>query len=442
MKRLSFKPLKIILINLLILSVLLELASVGFYYYQTKKFFYLRPKGQQVNSTATTGQDAGDAYGSILHRLHPYLGFVYDQQVTKNLLFSQVSYKANNFGIMSPYQYPYKKTGDDQFIVGVFGGSVAMFAGFYELENHVLADALKRLPALQNKQIVVLPFALGAHKQPQQLIALNYLLSLGQEFDMVINIDGFNETALANLNNKSSLAVSMPNVEILGPMVQLANKNLSLSDLALSLEILKMRAELREREAAIDKCRIAVCYSFQWLQLRRTSSEYQKKLEAFNAISQNEHGGESLVHLNKTDKPLDDGEEYRQIADVWANSTIAMSQLLSQKHIPYFEVIQPNQYYATARKFSDEERSIAVDPSNRYAEGVSKGYPGLLARVGDLQKAGVNVINAVNAFDSSPEIVYEDTCCHYNRVGNQLFANFLAGQVVGILTAQPAPLEH
>ncbi|MGV2341075.1 MAG UNVERIFIED_CONTAM: hypothetical protein LVR18_46165 [Planctomycetaceae bacterium] len=51
--------------------------------------------------------------------------------------------------------------------------------------------------------------ALPGYKQPQQLMALNYVLSLGGEFDAVLNIDGFNDGALSILENaqpKASIA--------------------------------------------------------------------------------------------------------------------------------------------------------------------------------------------------------------------------------------------
>lgn len=55
-----------------------------------------------------------------------------------------------------------------------------------------------------------------------------------------------------------------------------------------------------------------------------------------------------------------------------------MSELLGKKRIPYFHVIQPNQFYSTARKFSEAEKKITLNSSNRYAEGVRKGYPKLI----------------------------------------------------------------
>jgi hypothetical protein len=43
--------------------------------------------------------------------------------------------------------------------------------------------------------------AIGGYKQPQQLMALNYFTALGGEFDVLVNVDGFNEVALPPLEN-------------------------------------------------------------------------------------------------------------------------------------------------------------------------------------------------------------------------------------------------
>src|ERR1051325_5127766 len=125
------------------------------------------------------------------------------------------------------------------------------------------------------------------------------------------------------------------------------------------------------------------------------------------------------------------------MTSVWADSEVAMNRVLTAWHIPYFEVIQPNQYYSTARKFSEAEQKAALNPSSVYSEGVIKGYPKLIARVDDLKSRGVKVINAVNVFDETAEDVYVDSCCHYNRTGNDVFARFVANQIVESLKTYP-----
>jgi len=49
---------------------------------------------------------------------------------------------------------------------------------------------------------VTLCFSHEGYKQPQQLLVLSYFLSIGQPFDMVMNIDGFNEVALGGINDR------------------------------------------------------------------------------------------------------------------------------------------------------------------------------------------------------------------------------------------------
>lgn len=439
MKKILARSIKIIAINLLLLVLLLESGSIALYFHQTGRFFYFAHHGADATITRPPDNPFLDEGGptTVKRTLHPYLGFVYEEHARKRLQFSNIDYAPNNVGILSPYGYPYKKTSDDQFIVGIFGGSVAMYYGFYEFENHVLTNALKQLPYFQNKQIIVLPFASGSYKQPQQLLELNYFTSLGQDFDLVINIDGFNETALAYLNNKSGLDSSMPSVEMFGPLVQLANRGFSTQELILTLEILKLKDELKETEAGLNRCRFATCYTFRWMQLRYLLREYQKKSENFGSVTRNRTDVDSLVHVDKHEQPLDDATLIPGLIALWAKSESSMNQLLTANRVPYFIVVQPNQYYSTGRKFSEAEAKVALNSSSIYSEGVIKAYPKLIAQTNELKRSGVKIINAVNVFDETQDAVYVDSCCHYNRAGNELLARFIAGQIVKSLETEP-----
>jgi len=439
MKKIPSRSVKIVAINLLLLVLLLEAGSIALYFHHTGRFFYSAPHGADTTITPQPDSPLFDEGGpaTVKRTLHPYLGFVYEEHARKRLQFSNIDYAPNNVGILSLHDYPYKKTSDDQFVIGIFGGSVAMYYGFYELENHVLANALKQLPYFQNKQIIVLPFASGSYKQPQQSLELSYFTSLGQDFDLVINIDGFNETSLAYLNNKSGLDASMPSVEMFGPLVQLANRSFSTQELTLTLEILKLKDELKETEAGLNSCRFATCYTFRWMQLRYLLREYQKKSESLSSVTRNRTESDSLVHVDKHEQPLDDATLIPGLVALWANSELSMHELLTARRVPYFVVVQPNQYYSTGRKFSEAEAKVALNSSSIYSEGVIKAYPKLIAQTGELKRSGVKIINAVNVFDDTQDAVYLDSCCHYNRAGNELFARFVAGQIVKSLETEP-----
>src|SRR5258706_297194 len=55
-------------------------------------------------------------------------------------------------------------------------------------------------PRLAGKALRVMPFARGGGKEPQQILRLVFLISIGLAPDGVIELDGFNEVALGNKN--------------------------------------------------------------------------------------------------------------------------------------------------------------------------------------------------------------------------------------------------
>lgn len=98
-------------------------------------------------------------------------------------------------------------------IVGLFGGS------FSKLCYFSLKSVLDRHSATLGKNFIVINFATDGYKQPQQLMILNYLLALGAEFDVVINLDGFNEVSLPRLKTSPTTSIrSIPASGIEGPL--------------------------------------------------------------------------------------------------------------------------------------------------------------------------------------------------------------------------------
>jgi hypothetical protein len=413
----SLKLLKLGAINLLVLFVLVEIASLGFYSLKTRHFFYPRNK-EQIKATATEfeiSEPDGEGWTPEF-QLHPYFGFI-----------TPPTY----FG------FPQQKTSKDQFIIGIFGGSVAHNFYYYEVKHHVLAAALRPLLQVQNKEIVILKFANPGHKQPQQLLTLNYYLLVGQELDMVINIDGFNELAVSYLNNKAGVEVSMPHDIVVAPLIALANKNFPSEDLALSLEVLQLKNKLQNTLNRLSECRLATCYTLRWVQAKYLFNQCRGKSQTISQLKR-EEGKDSLIYLKRVEKPLDDPEVFERTLDIWRNSSLAMNDLLTAKKIPYFEFIQPNQYYSTKRQFSADEKKVAFNENSPFKEPTVKGYPKLLAKVGSLKEAGVSVFNAVNAFDESRDIVYVDNCCHYTDAGNEVFSRYIGQSIVTALKTKPA----
>ena len=245
-------------INLVVFCSCAEVLALGVFYYQHRWLFYAYPY-RQTYPVIPEGQaqqftDVG---------LHPYFGPVHGQGIPldippelRDTPASPARVATNNLGFASPHDYPFAKTRDDQFIVGIFGGSVA--AWFCQAGVARLTADLKQQPFFKDKDLVPLCFSHEGYKQPQQLIVLAYFLSIGQQFDLVINIDGFNEVTLSRLNAGHGWDVSMPSVMHLDPLINLVNQSTLTPDKLDSLAAIRRdRQRLSSLAVRLNRNRLA-----------------------------------------------------------------------------------------------------------------------------------------------------------------------------------------
>ncbi len=427
-------------INLVLAFLGLEAVSLGFYYSQENQLFYTRENtiSQVREDLEKTGTRLGENLNneSIVERLHPFFGYVLDQGAFTN---EESGIKVNNYGLISEYNYPFAKTNKNQFIIGVFGGSVANnFAVNIRINqsrgNQEFINNLKTIPDLADKEIIILCFASGGYKQPQQLLMLNYFLSIGQEFDMVINIDGFNEVALSHQNNQEKIELFLPSIQHILPLTRLASDDLSV--MKAIVEISELKNNLSTAINKLESCKLALCHGLRSLQLKGLLDSYQKEILKYDEqVARNSSkidGSDSLVYLNKIPEVLEDEIAFDKIGKNWYESSLAMSQILAERNIWYFHFIQPNQYYPTERVYSPEEKVFIIE-DHPYAIGVRKGYPVLLSQINSLKEARVNIFNGVNIFDREKEIVYRDACCHYNFLGDTILENYIANSIKNVM---------
>jgi hypothetical protein len=148
-------------------------------------------RAQLLTGTPERGPRGLDPFRSVVVEVvHPYYGFVPDPHAAKGWAFSDLGFLDYSGDGSLPKRRPGRAS------VGIFGGSfaVGMYASTHSRLSACLASAAGA-PA------VVANFAQGGYKQPQQLLTLSYLYSIGAEFDLVINLDGFNEVGLPLYDN-------------------------------------------------------------------------------------------------------------------------------------------------------------------------------------------------------------------------------------------------
>jgi hypothetical protein len=420
---------KIALINLALLLVFLELGSLGWYFVKHKQFFYTREKTQD-KSALGINLEGVRLNQSIVERFHPFFGFI--QKPSADF---RPGFKVNNYGFISPYDYPLKKTKNNQFFIGVFGGSVASDYAIFQVQNQILPKYLKQLPGLKDKEFVILSFATGGYKQPQQLLILNYFLALGQELDMVVNIDGFNEVALSNLNNKNQVDLAMPSIQHIGPLANFANNSLSTKAMQATLRIQENKTRINHGLSSLQRCSLAACDALTSVYVHNLVNNYKTDVIKFEKerTKQQKNDSGSVIYINTNKSVLEDSLAFEEMAWNWAKSSIFMHKVLSASNVPYFHVLQPNQYYQTKRVFGEAEKQIAFNKETPYAKSVQIGYPALFKKFPNLKKNNINILNAVNVFDRTKDAVYVDSCCHYNKAGEVIFSDYVDRSILEAL---------
>ncbi|NES71693.1 MAG: hypothetical protein F6K24_44080, partial [Okeania sp. SIO2D1] len=157
----------LVTINLVLGFIGLEIVSLGFYYFQENRLFYTRESTiskvrEDLEKTGTRlGADLNNE--SILERLHPFFGYVLKQGIFTD---EELGIRVNNYGFVSKYDYPFIKSNKNQFIIGIFGGSVANnFAVGLNINqsrgNEEFINNLKTIPELADQEIIILCFSGG-----------------------------------------------------------------------------------------------------------------------------------------------------------------------------------------------------------------------------------------------------------------------------------------
>lgn len=401
--------------NAVLFLFLAEAFSAVFVYLTENRFHYNEPATFDL-------PDPSEADELTRFRFHPYFGVVQKpgQRIHTTLI-------ANNCGFSTRHDFPYLRGSDSEFIVGIFGGSVAEMFADVALDH--FREQLEQIPALKGREIIILNFARGAYKQPQQLLVLTYFLSLGQSFDLVINLDGFNEVVLAQGNAEAGIHISMPSAEHILPLVSLMDKQTLTADtVALLHRLTRCREKITDREQAMSASTFAFSYLVRRVAVQRSRNEYSVLLQRYSTAAAADRSS-SLVCLYDEMPGRNPGADTMDHAiQLWKNASLEL-HLASRTHdFRYFHFIQPNQYFS-GKVFTGEELDQAVLAGSDRQVLAAAGYPRLLDQVSSLRLSGVAVFSLVDIFDEVAETVYVDDCCHVNKLGNHLLADRIAARI-------------
>jgi len=284
----------------------------------------LNPQSSREQTSENSAPDQNEYLGD--HILHPYLGFV--------------SIPHDNYNeFCLPGINPITKKSPKNLNVVIMGGSVSK--DLYTYAGDRMKQQLKKSEAFKNKEINLVVFALGGFKQPQQLIALNYFMALGAEYDMVINLDGFNEIVLPYSDNLPfHVFPSYPRHWNIYARKKLdARLLLLLGKQAVTIE--------KQNDCQIRLAQSIIRYSnfrlFLWKvmdhqktnQIALLESEIRKAVE--NSPSDYQSTG---IYTSITDTSL----FFHEQAVFWRKSSEQIAHLSRSAGFNYYHFLQPNQY--------------------------------------------------------------------------------------------------
>jgi hypothetical protein len=348
------------------------------------------------------------------YRLHPYYGFDYG---TADQVHAEDVRK---------YGQPAAASRVD---VLVLGGSVA--AGFAKDGRRQLESALEALPEWTGREVKVSSAARGGFRQPQQLHQLEYLLAIGYQPDVVVEIDGFNEVALGVQNARAGVHPALPSIS---HWASLASGR-ALSGRALDA-IAAARGEVERGESLFALA--DGCGAFHSAILSRYfSSRIAQSLARFGEANQafaNELVGDvSRPYFVGPEFDRSDESAVELSARLWVESSLAMEAICRLHGIRYVHFLQPTLHDEGSKPTTETERRKGAGPAD-WALGAKLGYPKLRERGADLVARGVEFVDLSRAFASVADDLYYDVC-HFAPAGNRM----LVADVALALGSRPPP---
>lgn len=347
--------------------------------------------------------------------MHPFVGYVVDP--------TRSEWELSDFGYYESAR-PLFKRSENTVILGVFGGSFAH--KFREAAIDSVIQGLAKHPAFEGKEFIYTSTALGGYKQPQQLMTLNYLLALGGEFDIVVNIDGFNEVALHEAENRERhVFPAYPR--------SWYYQTLGLSDpvfVEKSAKIIRIRRSERDSAGFFSRLpwRASATANLIW---SVRNKRMQAGLVSIRAeLEEYRTSDERYVATGPAFDQTSDAEVFGEVASIWERSSLQMARLARANGIVYVHALQPNQYLEGSKPLSEEERRSPFDPAHPYRKGVVEGYPLLIEAGRRLLQNGVNFLDWTNVYENVEESLYVDTCCHVNERGNELLVDDLVRAIL------------
>jgi hypothetical protein len=397
----------------------LEVLGAAMFYQKTNSLVYFNQAKVPVAETAPER--------NYRRHLHPYFGYT-GPYSTRGATVTPT----NNLGFIDNQQreVPFKPDPND-FVVFVFGGSVASRLVNNSMHGTSLEQALQRLPQLAGKNIVLYNMAQGPGKQPQQLMELAFLIASGQHIDLVLNLDGTLEFASGMTNFEFGVDPIFPPVDI---MMAIANELVppgasSAEYYELAYGLTHARAESERYTLLLDNSTSGIAYLKNRIFKEIYDRSLQSKLGVYNQTIAAAKGRESVRQLVGLNTLIHTSKEnvIEYIFDVWIRSSDLMKAMANSTGATYLNVVVPSPYYSK-KTFTESEQAFLKMPALEiFRQANSAGYALIDRRAEILKSRGI--VSGIALFDDVRDTTFADGSGHLVKMGETILARFVADQI-------------
>lgn len=324
---------------------------------------------------------------------HPFFGFGTRQDYnSNNFINSEPLFinEINNF-----------EKNNNKIKILILGGSVATHLSFNNANDEVefMDKKISNINIFQDtlnnfystEKFEVYNAAIGGGKQPQQLFKLYYLDFADYKFDIIINLDGFNELALPLSENY------LINDHLIYPR----NFSRLISTFNTNFDCVKDLNKKIKKESLLP---IIEFYNLYFIR------KCHFKLEG-----QNKNSGTRFSEITNYIKD-DYDVAFEKAKYIWKISSQKIENFSDTKGILYFHIIQPNLYLKKSKILTKKEKQLLTYP--KYGDVISKFYDTF--NTDDLTVK--NTLDLKYLFKENKSELYRDYCCHLNNLGMHLIS--------------------
>jgi len=417
------------LIELMALGVYRVAFGEGFSYRQLQaarlSLLQLSPAALQPFSEEVTAGGEQPAWV-----IHPYYGYVTNPHISPAV---------DKFGFLGT-EDQIQSASQDKIVVAMVGASVATQLASKTYAGDILRTELKKIPAFQGKELILLNLGNGAFKQPQAVMTINDILSRGGHIDVLIALDGVGEIALPEAHGNLSDGISPfypQHWQLLVDSKMSAEQTTAFADFRFTRNIrvrlasLFSKPVLRHSITANLIWRIADVSLAETMAAYRTAANKESRKDSAGRLSNDRRAflGPPVEYATRRDL-------YMDIARNWGRSSLLLHNLMRSQDGLYFHFLQPNQYIAGSKPLGEHERTVAIHAASPYRRPIEIGYPYLQAMGESLRKAGIWFEDLTPVFAGMEQELYNDNCCHLNNDGNLILARKIAA-VIAAHTSNP-----